>query len=109
MVTPTEAAAVSGFYALIVCLFVYRSLHFKELGSILTDTVKSYAPIVVLLSLAIVFGRVLALLQHRRPSGTSSWNILPETSTSSLLALNAILLILGMFMDVGPAIAIWPP
>lgn len=109
IVTPTEAAAVSVFYALIVCLFVYRSLRFRELGAILRDTVKSYAPIVLLLSLAIVFGRVLALLQA--PAALRDF-ILTNFAGNKfifLLALNVILLILGMFMDVGPAIAILAP
>lgn len=109
VVTPTEAAAVSVFYALIVCLFVYRSLHFKELGAILTDTVKSYAPIVVLLSLAIVFGRVLALLQAPAALRDFILEYFAGNKYIFLLALNAILLILGMFMDVGPAIAILAP
>ena len=109
VVTPTEAAAVSVFYALLVCLFVYRSLSFTGLGAVLRDTVRSYAPIVVLLSLAIVFGRVLALLQA--PTVLSNF-ILSHFAGNRyifLIALNAILLVLGMFMDVGPAIAILAP
>lgn len=109
IVTPTEAAAVSVFYALVICLFVYRSLSFIELGSIFRDTVRSYAPIVVLLSLAIVFGRVLSLLQA--PAVLSDF-ILSHFAGNRyifLIALNAILLVLGMFMDVGPAIAILAP
>lgn len=109
IVTPTEAAAVSVFYALIVCLFVYKSLHFRELGAILTDTVKSYAPIVVLLSLAIVFGRVLALLQAPAALRDFILTYFAGNKFIFLLALNVILLILGMFMDVGPAIAILAP
>jgi len=106
IVTPTEAAAVSVFYALLVCLFVYKSLSFKELGAVLTDTVKSYAPIVVLLSLAIVFGRVLALLQAPVALRDFVLQNFAGNKYIFLFALNIILLILGMFMDVGPAIAI---
>lgn len=109
VVTPTEAAAVSVFYALLVCIFVYKTLTLQSLGCVLTDTVKTYAPIVVLLSLAIVFGRVLALLQA--PVALRDF-ILANFAGNKyvfLLALNVILLILGMFMDVGPAIAILAP
>ncbi|KUK62225.1 MAG: TRAP dicarboxylate transporter, DctM subunit [Synergistales bacterium 58_81] len=109
IVTPTEAAAVSVFYALLVCLFVYKSLSFKELGAVLTDTVKSYAPIVVLLSLAIVFGRVLALLQAPVALRDFVLQNFAGNKYIFLFALNVILLILGMFMDVGPAIAILAP
>lgn len=109
IVTPTEAAAVSVFYALIVCLFVYRSLSFIELGSIFRDTVRSYAPIVVLLSLAIVFGRVLSLLQAPAVLSNFILSNFAGNKYTFLIALNAILLVLGMFMDVGPAIAILAP
>ncbi len=109
IVTPTEAAAVSVFYALLVCLFVYKSIAFKELGTILRDTVKSYAPIVVLLSLAIVFGRVLALLQAPAVLSNFILNNFAGNKYIFLIALNIILLVLGMFMDVGPAIAILAP
>ena len=109
VVTPTEAAAVSVFYALLVCLFIYKTLTIRKMGEVLVDTVKSYAPIVVLLSLAIVFGRVLALLQA---PGVLRDFILANFAGNKyifLLALDVILLILGMFMDVGPAIAILAP
>lgn len=109
IVTPTEAAAVSVFYALIVCIFVYKSLSLGSLGEILTDTVKSYAPIVVLLSLAIVFGRVLALLQAPAVLRDFVLTHFAGNKYIFLFALNVILLILGMFMDVGPAIAILAP
>lgn len=109
IVTPTEAAAVSVFYALIVCIFIYKSLTLGSLGEILTDTVKSYAPIVVLLSLAIVFGRVLALLQAPAVLRDFVLTNFAGNKYIFLFALNVILLILGMFMDVGPAIAILAP
>lgn len=109
IVTPTEAAAVSVFYALLACMIFYKSLSFKDLGPILTDTVKSYAPIVVLLSLAIVFGRVLALLQAPATVRDFILAYFAGNKYIFLLALNVILLIFGMFMDVGPAIAILAP
>lgn len=109
IVTPTEAAAISVFYALLVCLFVYKTLTIKEIGGILIGTVKSYAPIVVLLSLAIVFGRVLALLQAPVTLRDFILSNFAGNKYVFLLALDIILLILGMFIDVGPAIAILAP
>ena len=109
IVTPTEAAAVSVFYALLVCLFIYKSLTIREMGTVLRDTVKSYAPIVVLLSLAIVFGRVLSLLQAPVALRDFILSNFAGNKYIFLIALNVILLVLGMFMDVGPAIAILAP
>ena len=109
IVTPTEAAVISVFYSVIVCVFVYKTLTVKNIFEILTRSVKSYAPIVVLLSLAIVFGRVLTLLQA--PVELRDFIIMNFANIwiIFLLVLNIILLILGMFMDVGPAIAILAP
>lgn len=109
IVTPTEAAAVSVFYALFVCIFIYRSLNLNDVVDVLVDTVKSYAPIVVLLSLAIVFGRVLTLLQAPVALKNFVLTYFAGNKYVLLLAINVILLILGMFMDVGPAIAILAP
>ncbi|KYO68077.1 TRAP transporter large permease [Thermovenabulum gondwanense] len=109
IVTPTEAAVISVFYSILVCLFVYKTLSAKNIMDILIGTVKSYSPIVVLLSLAIVFGRILALLQA--PVALRDFIVMNFAGNRFLflLVLNIILLILGMFMDVGPVIAILAP
>lgn len=39
--TPTEAAAVGTFYSLIITFFVYRTVKLRDMGEILTDTVKT--------------------------------------------------------------------
>lgn len=108
IVTPTEAACISVFYSLVVCMFIYRTITIRDLYNILLETVKSIAPLALLLSFAIVFGRVLSLLKAPEVIG----NFITATFSSKntlLLALNIVLLILGMFMDVGPAIVILAP
>jgi len=107
--TPTEAAVVSVFYSLLVCMFVYKTLTLKDTMGILKNTVKSYTPIVILLSLAIVFGRVLALLQAPASLRDFVITYFAGNKLVFLLVLNIIFFILGMFMDVGPVIAILAP
>jgi len=107
--TPTEAAVVSVFYSLLVCMFVYKTLTLKDTMGILKNTVKSYTPIVILLSLAIVFGRVLALLQAPVSLRDFVITYFAGNKLVFLLVLNIIFFILGMFMDVGPVIAILAP
>ena len=46
---PTEAACVSVFYALIVCLFIYRTISIKDVPQLLKDAIASYAPICFLI------------------------------------------------------------
>lgn len=107
--TPTEAAVISVFYSLLVCIFIYRTIALKDAMGILKNTVKSYTPIVILLSLAIVFGRVLALLQAPASLRDFVITYFAGNKIVFLLVLNIMFFILGMFMDVGPAIAILAP
>ena len=106
--TPTEAACVSVFYAIIVSVFIYKTMKFSELWGHLKAAVRSYAPIALLIAFAIAFGRVLSLL--KAPALISD---LLTTAFHSpytfLIALDIVLLIMGMFMDTGSAIAILGP
>lgn len=107
-VTPTEAACISVVYSLIISLFVYRTLRPSQLWREICESVKSYAPILALIALASAFSRVLTLIGA--PSMLAEY-LLDNfaTKASFLIALNIILLILGMLIDVGPAIVIIGP
>lgn len=108
IVTPTEAANISVVYAIIVSVFIYKSIKFRELSSVMKDTVATAAPILLVVSIATVFGKVLTLMQA--PVLIS--NVITSTFTtkaSVLLAINVILLFVGMVMDTTPAILILTP
>lgn len=108
IVTPTEAACVSVFYAIFICLFVYRSIRFKDLAGFFKDAVKSYAPLGMSLCLARAFVQILALL--KAPQQLSAWlSSTFESKTLFLLVLLVILFFLGMVLDVGPANTILGP
>ena len=106
--TPTEAACISVFYSLIVSFLLYKTVKLRDIMPILEESVRSYAPLCLMLTLATVLGRVLTLMQL--PNTISQ---LITTYCSSqlvfLLVLDIILLILGMFMDCAPAIMILGP
>lgn len=107
-VTPTEAACVSVFYALIVCLFCYKTIKFKDIPTLLKDAIASYAPICMLIGLATGFSRILVLLKASDVIA-SMINTFISSGTTLFLMLNVMLLILGMFMDVGAAVVIIAP
>ena len=107
-VTPTEAACISVFYALIVALFIYRSIKFKDILEIMVTAVRTYAGLAFVLAFATAFGRVLSL------TGASSaiTTFITGTFDSVWVALTVcvvLFLILGMVMDAGPAIIILAP
>ena len=108
IVTPTEAACVSVFYALFVSLVVYRSISLKDLIPFLASSVKTYGGLAFVLAFATAFGRVLSLTRATKViedfivgNFTTSWSVL------SVLVI--LFLILGMVMDTGPAIVILAP
>ena len=106
--SPTEAAVISVFYSLIVSLFIYKSLKFKDLYPVFAEAVKTYAPILFILAASIAFSRVLTLMQI--PQTISGW-ILENFSSKVviLIVVNIFLLLVGMIMDTTPAILILTP
>lgn len=106
--SPTEAAVISVFYALIISLFVYRSIRIKDIWSILVESIRTYTPILFILAASIAFSRVLTLMQV--PQAVSDWILTHFTNpVVLLLVINVFLLIVGMVMDTTPAILILTP
>ena len=106
--SPTEAAVISVFYAVLVSLFVYKSVTFGELWVIFVEAVKTYTPILFVLAASTAFSRVLTLMQV--PQTVSAF-ILDNfrNPVVILLVINLFLLIVGMVMDTTPAILILTP
>ena len=61
--SPTEAAVISVFYALIISLFVYRSIRIRDIWSILVEAIRTFTPILFILAASTAFSRVLTLMQ----------------------------------------------
>ena len=106
--TPTEAAVISVYYALFVSVFIYKTIKLSEIPAVFMESLKTIAPILFVLSAAVSFGRVLALMNVPQMVGTwitssfsSKWTI--------LLVVNIFLLFVGMVMDAAPAILILTP
>lgn len=106
--SPTEAAVISVFYSLIISLFVYKTLKFKDILKIMSEALHTYAPILFILAASTAFSRVLTLMQV--PQTVSTWILGNFTNkTVLLLVINAFLLVVGMVMDTTPAILILTP
>ena len=106
--TPTEAACISVFYALIVALFIYRTIKISDIVPIMVSAVRTYGGLAFVLAFATAFGRVLSL------TGASSaiTSFITGTFDNVWIAVSVcvvLFLILGMVMDTGPAIIILAP
>lgn len=106
--TPTEAAAISVAYALVVSLFCYRTMTVKELPGIMKEALGSIAPVLIIIGVSSVFGRALALLQVT--DAISEFVLTTfQGKVSVLLFINVFLLFIGCIMDTTPAILIFAP
>lgn len=106
--SPTEAATISVFYALIVSMLLYRTLKPKDLWPILVETVRTYGPILFILSSASAFAKVLALLKV--PEIVAGFfNDTFSSPIVIIIVVNIFLLFVGMVMDGGPAILLLTP
>jgi len=106
--TPTEAAALSVFYALLVSIYGYKIIKWNEVWSLLLESIKSIAPLCLLIAMATALGRILTLFNAPQQLAVLIENLLPG-KIAFLIVLNITLLILGMFIDGAPAILILSP
>ena len=106
--TPTEAAAVSVIYALIVELLIHRDIGPKDIPDILTEAVVNMGTILIIMALA--FGLNAFLVEEMIPQRIVAWildrNLTPVTF---LLIINVFLLLVGALMDSISAILIIAP
>lgn len=106
--TPTEASAVAVGYALVLSLFVMRSVTFAELPRIFTTSAISSAVVLLLVGAAIAFKTVVSL-SHAAESLADLFLSVSENPLILLFMINILLFIVGMFLDAGPAIIILGP
>ncbi|OYD07158.1 TRAP transporter large permease [Paludifilum halophilum] len=105
--TATEGAAIAVFYALVLSL-IYRSLNWSDIPKILKDTVVFSGMILLLVGASTVMSWILAYAR------------IPQTVTHALLSVSdnnhvillimvGLLLLVGTFMDIAPALLIFTP
>jgi len=96
--TPTEAAAVAAFYALVVSIVIYRSVRWPDLYAALLTSAKTTASIGMLIAGALVFNYVVTV--ENIPNSLSAillaWNLNPITF---LIVVNILLLVLGCVLE----------
>lgn len=96
--TPTEASVAASIYALFLGLAVYRELQWADLPEILWDTVRQTAQVMFIVAAAGLFGWLLIYL--RVPDALIAWlSALSGNPLVVLIIINAILLMLGCFME----------
>jgi len=106
--TPTEAAAVSVFYALFVGLFVYRELSFADLPKIFRTSVLSTGAVMLIIAAAGLFSFLVSM--SGLPKLVGSWaSDSFESWITFLLFVNLLLFVVGMFVETSAAILVLAP
>lgn len=106
--TPTEGGVVASVYGLIVGMFVYKELKPRDLPKILGEAVISTASVSFLIATASLFSWILG--SERIPQAIAAFFLSISTNKYVILFLiNVLLLIVGMFLDVAPAIILLMP
>ena len=106
--TPTEAAVVAAFYALVVALFVHREMNMSELYAVLVRAAKTTAVVMFLCAGAAVASYMITLADL--PSTLSNWlGPLVESPRILMAVMMVVLVLIGTALDLTPTILIFAP
>lgn len=107
-VTLTETAALSAVVAIALALFVYREVKPRDFLTVMTHSVRSAAAIMIIIAMALAFGHLITetgvaqkTLEIVKDLDIQGWQF--------LLAVNILLIILGMFLEVFSILLIMVP
>ena len=106
--TPTEAAAVAVFYALVVGVVIYREISLASLIVVLRKSVLSSAVIMFIIANAGLFAFLIT--RAGVPDAIGRWlEAVLQSPTLFLLGVNVALFFIGMFIETSAAIIVLAP
>lgn len=106
--TATEGSVVAVVYSLVLSLFFYKSIQFKDLYGIFKESAEMTGIIIFLIGVSSIMSWVMAFTGI--PQMVSSAMLsLTDNKYIILLLINIILLIVGTFLDMTPACLIFTP
>jgi tripartite ATP-independent transporter DctM subunit len=106
--TPTEAAAVAVVYALLVGMLIYRELAWVALPKIARESAITTGAIMIILAAATPFSWILTVEQVPL-AAANLVNTYGATPAMAIGGLILLLLFVGLWMDLGPALLILAP
>ncbi len=106
--TATEASAIAVVYTLVLSMVIYKQVTFKNLPSIILETVKTTAIVMLLIGTSMGMSWVMSF--ENIPQDVSATLLsISDNEIVILLIINLILLFVGVFMDMTPAVLIFTP
>ncbi|HFD1705907.1 TPA: TRAP transporter large permease [Enterococcus faecium] len=106
--TAVEASAIAVIYSLLIAMFYYKTVKLKDIPNMLFQSVAMSGTIMFLLATSSMMSFAMAFTGI--PQAISSLIMgVTDNKLVILLLVNLVLLLVGMFMDVAPAILIFTP
>ena len=106
--TPTESSVVAGVYALVVSAFILRNLTWRDVYEALVESAKMTAVVMFIIAVAAAMGWGITTM--RLPQKISEWCLsFAHTKMQFMMLCFVLLVIIGMLVDVIPAILIIVP
>ena len=105
--TATEASAIAVVYTLILAL-VYKEIGLKDIGPVLLETIKTSSIVLLLVATSIAMSWVMSYEQIPQEIADAVLG-LSDNPIVILIIINLILLLVGVFMDITPAVLIFTP
>ncbi|MCF0137527.1 MAG: TRAP transporter large permease [Oscillospiraceae bacterium] len=106
--TPTEAAAVASAYALIISLFVYKDLSWKELPKVFIEAGISTATIMILVGISKASSYVITTSGLPQQL-VATFTAMTDSKVIILLLINLLFLVIGMLMEANAAVVMMVP
>lgn len=106
--TATEASAVAVIYSLLLAVVFYREVRLKELPGVLLKSAEITAIIMLLIGASSAMSWILSYENIPQMISTGLLG-LSDSPVVIMLLINLILLVVGTFMDMTPAVLIFTP
>lgn len=106
--TATEAGAAAAMYALVLTVFVYKEIKISELPEILWECCLTNAVVMLLIATCSVYSWILTYENLPTLLAENFFNLI-QSKWAFLLILNGFLMVVGMFIDMTPALIMLVP
>ena len=106
--TATESAAVACVYAILIAALVYRNMSWEKMKRVFVSSFEPLAMITLIIAASSGFGFILAFLEV--PSMVAEFFLaISDNPIVIMILINLLMLLLGMFMDMGVLILLLTP
>jgi len=108
VMTPTEAGAIAGIYAILISIFAYKSLSAKEFWNVIKTTIQDVGSTSIIIGAAAIISYVVA--REDISTGLAAWIMgISRSKYFFLFLVNIVILLLGMFIDTSTIQLIFVP